>query len=87
MINTIGIIAAVLTTSAFLPQAIRTIKTRETESLSLTMYLLMSVGNLLWLIYGILSDSIPVILANAITVCFVVIILIFKIIDIVNEKK
>lgn len=87
MIDTIGIIAAVLTTSAFLPQAIRTIKTRETESLSLTMYLLMSVGNLLWLIYGILSDSIPVILANAITVCFVVIILIFKIIDIVNEKK
>ncbi|MGM9886618.1 MULTISPECIES: SemiSWEET transporter [unclassified Lactococcus] len=87
MIDTIGIIAAVLTTSAFLPQAIRTIKTRETESLSLTMYLLMSVGNLLWLVYGILSDSIPVILANAITVCFVVIILIFKIIDMVNEKK
>lgn len=87
MIDTIGIIAAVLTTSAFLPQAIRTIKIRETESLSLTMYLLMSVGNLLWLVYGILSDSIPVILANAITVCFVVIILIFKIIDMVNEKK
>lgn len=87
MIDTIGIIAAVLTTGAFLPQAIRTIKTRETESLSLTMYLLMSVGNLLWLVYGILSDSIPVILANAITVCFVVIILIFKIIDMVNEKK
>ena len=63
----IGLVAAVLTTAAFLPQVYKTWKTKDVESLSLTMYLVFFIGILLWLIYGFLIKSLPVILGNAIT--------------------
>jgi len=63
----IGYVAGTLTTISFLPQAIMTLKTRDTESLSLGMYSTFTIGVLLWLIYGIYLDDIAIIYANAIT--------------------
>lgn len=75
----IGYLAATLTTTSFLPQAIMTIKTRDTESLSLGMYSLFALGVLLWLIYGIYLSNKAIIIANAITFVLAAVILGFKI--------
>jgi len=63
----IGNIAAILTTSSFLPQAIKTIKTKDTGSLSFPMYLLFVIGVSLWLVYGTLNQQMPIIVGNSIT--------------------
>lgn len=63
----IGALAAIITTTAFLPQVYKTWKTKDTKSLSLTMYGSFFVGVVLWIIYGFYLKSIPMILANAIT--------------------
>lgn len=75
----IGYMAATLTTTSFLPQAIMTIKTRDTESLSLGMYSMFALGVLLWLIYGIYLSNKAIIIANAITFVLAAVILGFKI--------
>ena len=62
----IGLLAATLTTIAFVPQAWRIIKLRKTDDLSLTMYVLMFSGQLCWLAYGIWMQDAPLILANVI---------------------
>lgn len=79
----IGYAAASLTTVSFLPQAIKVIQTRDTKSISLTMYILFSVGVCTWLVYGILINNLPIILANAITLSLASVILYFKI----TERK
>jgi len=74
-----GYLAATLTTSSFLPQAIMTVRTRNTASLSLSMYSLFTTGVLCWLIYGwYLSDK-AIIVANAVTFLLALPILAFKI--------
>jgi MtN3 and saliva related transmembrane protein len=75
----IGYLAATLTTSSFLPQAILTVKTRDTASLSLTMYSLFTSGVLCWLIYGLYLSDKAIIFANAITFLLAAPILSFKI--------
>lgn len=75
----IGLIAATCTTISFLPQAIKIIKTKHTQDLSLVMYLVLTTGIFLWLVYGIFIKDLPVIIANAITLIFTVIILTLKI--------
>jgi len=79
MIKIIAYIAAVLTTSSFIPQALKTIKTKQTKDLSLGMYLSFSIGVMLWFVYGIFLKDMPIILANGITFIFAFIILILKI--------
>lgn len=66
----VGYTAAVCTTIAFLPQAWTAIKTRDTRSLSLTMYVVYTIGILLWLAYGILLNDLALIAANSITALF-----------------
>ncbi len=78
-ITMIGLVAATFTTIAFVPQAIKTIRTRNTRDLSLAMYIILSTGVIMWLIYGIFINDLPVILANAITSVFIISILILKI--------
>ena len=73
----IGLIAAVCTTFAFIPQVIKVWKTKQTKDLSLRMYFILFIGILLWLIYGIRIDSLSIILANLVTAIFVGTILIF----------
>jgi len=77
--ETIGYLAAFGTTVSFLPQAIKTIRTKDTSGISLSMYALFTTGTLLWLIYGIMNNSLPVAVANVITFLFASIILVYKI--------
>lgn len=67
-IEFIGSAAACFTTAAFFPQAIKTVRRQETAGLSLTMYLMLVSGVLLWLVYGIMIGSWPLIFANGIVV-------------------
>jgi MtN3 and saliva related transmembrane protein len=62
-----GVVAATLTTLAFVPQAVKTIKSRDTRSISLGMYVVFTVGVMFWFGYGIALDSWPMIVSNAIT--------------------
>jgi len=75
----IGYAAAILTTLSFLPQAIMTIKTRDTESLSLAMYSSFTLGVLLWLVYGFFIGNKVIIYANSITLLLAFIILSVKV--------
>ncbi len=75
----IGFIAAIFTTSGFLPQAYKIIRTRSTKDISLTMYMVLEIGTLLWLIYGILIMQWPIIIANAISLSLISAILMLKI--------
>ncbi len=63
----LGSIAGFLTTAAFVPQVVKTLRSRSTRDISLTMFLSFTVGVALWLIYGAMIDSLPVIAANAAT--------------------
>jgi len=74
----IGSIAACLTTAAFVPQVIKTVKSRHTRDISLLMWLLFNAGVLLWLIYGLLIGAWPVILANGVTLILALIMLLMK---------
>ena len=74
----LGLIAGSLTTLAFVPQVLKTWRTKSGNDISLGMFLLFSTGVLLWLIYGILIDALPVILANGLTLLLSVAILLLK---------
>lgn len=74
----LGLIAASLTTFAYLPQSIKAIKTKHTKDLSLPMILMLEFGLITWLSYGILISSIPIIAANTISIVFMSIILYLK---------
>jgi MtN3 and saliva related transmembrane protein len=74
----LGYLAAVLTTVSFVPQAYKTIKTKDTRGISLIMYLVFSTGVLCWFIYGIATHNTPVTLANGVTLIFAIIILFYK---------
>jgi MtN3 and saliva related transmembrane protein len=76
MVTIVGLAAAVLSTISFLPQAIKTIKTKHTEDLSLGMYSIYSLGVVLWLAYGIMLNKLPIILANVVTLTFTIVILV-----------
>jgi len=73
-----GYIAAVLTTVAFAPQALLTLKTRNVDGISLSMYSIFSIGVFMWLVYGVLIESWPVIIANGVTLILALLILILK---------
>ncbi|MBN1949965.1 MAG: SemiSWEET transporter [Bacteroidales bacterium] len=73
----IGLISAALTTLAFLPQVIKTWKTRSTSDLSPLMFTLFFIGIAGWLTYGLLIHDLPIILANLVTICLAGIILFY----------
>ena len=77
-VDIIGFMAAILTTTAFIPQVLKTWKSKSTKDISLGMFLLFSLGVFLWLVYGILIESLPVIMANFAVFIFASIILFFK---------
>ncbi len=85
-ISVTGLIAAVLTSSSFLPQALKTIRTKDTTSISLSMYILFTVGTLMWFIYGLISNNLPVWLANGFTLILASIILYFKVKNTFNQQ-
>ena len=63
----IGYVAAFLTTASFVPQAWLTFKTRDVRGISLGMYSAFTLGVALWLVYGVLIQAWPVVIANTIT--------------------
>ena len=85
--NITGLVAAFFTTSSFLPQAIKTIKSKDTSAISLWMYVMFTFGTLMWLIYGIEIHNMPVSIANGITLILAMIILFFKTNQIFKHKK
>jgi MtN3 and saliva related transmembrane protein len=72
-------VAAILTTASFFPQALKTIRTKDTKSISLIMYLVFNLGILMWLAYGLLEVNWPIIMANGVTFVFTFVILVMKI--------
>jgi len=77
-VTIIGLLAGTLTTIAFLPQVIKTWKTKSTKDISLGMFLTFCTGVLLWIIYGTLVKDIPVVIANVATLSLASTILWFK---------
>ena len=71
----LGYAAATLTTVAFVPQAIRTLRTRDTRGISLVMYVVFTVGLCFWLAYGIVLGSWPMIFSNVVTLVLALLIL------------
>jgi MtN3 and saliva related transmembrane protein len=78
-ITILGFLAAIGTTASFIPQVIHIVKTRDTKSISLSMYVIFTTGVLCWLLYGCFLGSLPIIFANSITLLLALTILIFKI--------
>ena len=76
--NFIGYLAAFFTTAAFLPQAYHSWKSRDLSGISLPMYGMFSLGVACWLIYGLLINSWPVVIANAITLLLASSVLLLK---------
>lgn len=77
-IDAIGSLAAVLTTASFVPQAWHSFKTRDVSGISLGMYSVFTLGVALWLLYGVLLQSWPLMIANSITLVLAAAILLMK---------
>lgn len=71
----LGYGAAALTTTSFVPQAVHTFRTRNTEGISLGMYSILTTGIALWVAYGVAIGSAPMIVANAVTLVLATMIL------------
>lgn len=83
----IGSLAAVLTTTSFLPQAIHVLRTRDTGAISLTMYTLFTAGISLWGVYGVMTNQPSIIAANGVTVVLAGLILGLKIRAVLSAKR
>jgi MtN3 and saliva related transmembrane protein len=75
----IGLLACFLTTGAFLPQIIKTIKTKETKDISLSMYIIYVIGVLVWFVYGFMIKEVAILVGNAFSFLFGMTMLIMKI--------
>ncbi|MDX9791244.1 MAG: SemiSWEET transporter [Candidatus Kapaibacterium sp.] len=78
LISLYGYIAAICTTISFIPQIIKIFKDKEAKDISIGMYLIFGFGVLMWLVYGILLNAYPIVIANSFTLFFVLIILYLK---------
>lgn len=83
----IGLVATVTSTIAFLPQAIYVIRTKDTQSLSLSMYVIFVISVISWEMYGILIRDIPIIVANVVCIIASSIILYYKVLEVLEKKK
>ncbi|MBP8081801.1 MAG: SemiSWEET transporter [Spirochaetes bacterium] len=75
----IGYAAAVLSTISFIPQVIKTIRTKDTSGISLLMYSAFTAGVALWLLFGILTKNLPVLFANTVVLILASMVLVMKI--------
>lgn len=83
----LGYVSAFLTTASFLPQVLQVLRSRDLSSISLLMYLMYVTGLALWLIYGFLLGSWPLVISNAITLLLSSIILVLKIRDDIRRNR
>jgi MtN3 and saliva related transmembrane protein len=77
-VNILGLVAGTFTTVAFIPQVVKTWKSKRTKDISLGMFALFNAGVFLWLLYGIEIGAVPIVIANTVTLGFALTILIFK---------
>ena len=83
----VGYIAAFCTTAAYIPQAVKVYKTKQTKDISIGMFFIMVIGLFLWLAYGFMSGSMPIIWSNVVTIVIAGYILVMKIkLDIIKPK-
>ena len=87
MTETIGLLGAVLTTVSFLPQTLLVIRTGKTDGISAVMYSLFTIGVACWLVYGVLEQSVPIMLANSITLVLASVILAMKVRSLRSEDR
>ena len=85
--ETIGTIAAILTTTSFLPQAIKTMRSGNTKDISLMMYAFFVCGVFLWIIFGALINTKIIVIANSVTFLLAGTILIMKIKNLKKDRK
>jgi MtN3 and saliva related transmembrane protein len=78
IVNLIGTAAATLTTICWLPQAFKILRTQDTAAISLMTYSVFGIGLMLWLCYGILLGSWPIIGSNVVTLLLVIAIIALK---------
>ena len=78
-VDIFGYLAAILTTAAFIPQLIKTLKTKKADDVSLTTLIMFIIGVFSWIIYGYEISSTPILIANLITLILNIMILISKI--------
>ena len=78
MIDLLGLLAGALTTIAFVPQLLKLYTTKSGKDVSARMFLIFSTGVILWLVYGILIRSAPIIIANSLTLLMSLVILALK---------
>ncbi|MBI4950205.1 MAG: SemiSWEET transporter [Deltaproteobacteria bacterium] len=79
-ITLLGLVGGTLTTVSFVPQVVKTWRSRSAKDVSLWMFLILSLGIVIWIIYGFLIDSFPVIAANIVSFILVFAILMLKIV-------
>ena len=88
MIDILGYVSATITTIAFLPQIIKTIETKSAKDVSMGMFVLFTVGVFLWVVYGFLTKTMPVLIANIVIFCLAVTQILLKIkYDKLENKK
>lgn len=86
ILDLIGYVATILIAISSLPQVIKTIKTRSTKGISLLMFIILFVGNVLWMTYGIVLKNLPMIVGNAVSIVLYAIMITFKIVNIARGK-
>ena len=67
MVTLLGLLAGLMTTVAFVPQVIKTWRTQATHDISLTTFAIFTTGVFAWLVYGIVIEDAPLVMANAVT--------------------
>lgn len=77
-VTILGLVAGTLTTLSFLPQLLKAWKSRSTHDISIGMFSLLAVGITLWIVYGVVTFDLPVVVANSVTLVFVGLILALK---------
>lgn len=65
-VDILGLIATCFTTSSFMPQVWRTWRTRDVSGISLATYVVLTIGLILWLIYGLFKGDLPLVVANSV---------------------
>ena len=78
LVPLLGFVAGTLTTAAFVPQVVKTWRTRSAHDVSLGMFAIFAAGVLLWLVYGVYIESLPIMIANSITLVLASAMIVFK---------
>ena len=86
-IDILGLFAAVLTSASFVPQVIKTVRSKDTTSISLFMYTMFVTGVGCWLVWGVVVDQVPVIVANVVTFILAAVILGMKLYSVIVKKE